>query len=158
MREGDRKGNGKRTTIDHWETVELLHSDTRSAGRDDLGISIEVQRPVFEGGREGRIAMGVVLRRGERMLRLFCRDGATTEISDIRDMLNELDTATLVGFTDRFVELRLEHDPPSRERDQKRGSTPKTGDAGSGLGQWSKPGKTARKRENKVKRTRSETV
>lgn len=128
----------------------MLHSDTRSAGRDDLGIVVEVQRPVFEGGRTGRVSMGMVIRRGERMLRLFCRDGSTDEISALRDMLVAMHG--MEGFTDTFKELRAEHDPPPREREDRRerGSAPRPGDVGGGLARFSgeaKRDKRRRKRE-----------
>lgn len=144
-------GNGKsqRAPIERWETLEVLYSDTRKPGRDDLGILVEVQRPVFEGGRTGRVSLGVAIRRGERMLRLFCRDGATTEISELRDMLATLDYSKLDSFTDRFAELRLKHDPVQRERAEERGSRPNRGGPGSGLGPWSAPGKTERKRKKR---------
>jgi len=158
--DNDRKGNDRpRNPIDHWETVEMLHSDLQNVGKDALGLVIEVQRPVFEGGRTGHVAMGVVLKRGERMLRLKCHGGETTEISALREMLNRLDDAKLDETKDRFAELRKEHDPPPRPQRQERGSGPsRVGGGAGGLGQFSAPGKTARKRENKAKRARGETV
>jgi len=151
------RGNGKSsecTPIKHWETLEVLHSDTRRVGRDDLGIVIEVQRPVFEDGRTGRVSMGMVIRRGERMLRLFCRDGSTDEISALREMLDGVHG--LDGFTDRFAELRAENDPPPRERESRRerGSGPKPGEVGGGLSRFSGESKRDKRRRKREARER----
>jgi hypothetical protein len=148
----ERRGNGKRTPIDHWETVEVLHSDSVNVGREDVGLVIEVQRPIFEGGREGRLSMGAVLTRGERMLRFFCPGGAITEISALRSMLLDLDEETLAGFATKFDDLRDEHDPKPQR--QERGST-KPGQVGGGLSRFSKTSKRERRRQ-KHREERSE--
>lgn len=155
------RGNGKkgeRTPIDHWETLKVLHSDSKPVGRDgDLGIVIEVQRPVFEGGRTGRCTMGVIIRRGERMLRLFCRNGDHHEISALRDMLADLPDTVLDDYSEEYDSLRAKNDPLPRERPQERGSGPRRAGTGGGLGQWSAPGKTARKKAARERRARGET-
>lgn len=157
MQGNDRKGNGKRATIDHWETLRVLHSDSRPVGRDgDLGVVIEVQRPVFEGERTGRSTMGMVIRRGERMLRLICRNGDSSEISALRDMLAGISDEVLHEYAEEYESIQAKNDPPLRERPSERGSFQKRG--ATGLGQFSPPGKTARKRENKAKRARGEAV
>jgi len=102
----DRRSDGKkRASIDHWETVEVLHSNVLTVGEEDLGVVVEAQRPVFESGQNGRVNMSVVIRRGERMLRLFCRDGDMTEVATLRDMLDTLDDQALERITARFGEL-----------------------------------------------------
>lgn len=152
MRENDRSGNGQRTPIDHWDTLKVLHSDSRPVGRDgDLGVVIEVQRPVFEGGRTGRSTMGMVVRRGERMLRVLCRNGDYSEICSLRDMLAGLSDETLDGYAEEYETIRADNDPPSRERYPERGSGPKRG---AGPGQFSATGKTARKKAARENRTR----
>jgi len=156
MKGNGRKGNDKRTPIDHWETLKVLHSDSKPVGRDgDLGVVIEVQRPVFEGGRTGRSTMGVIIRRGERMLRLFCRNGDTHEISALRDMLADLPDTVLDEYASEYDTLRAENDPPPRERGgggRERGSGPRPGEVGGGLSRFSGESKRDRKRRKRQER------
>ena len=102
----------KRSPIDRWETVEVLCSEQREVDKHHLGVEIEVQRPVFADGRTGRLSLGVLLRRDERVLRLFCPFGAVAEISAFRELLESLSDARLDAVVGRFRSLCDEHAPP----------------------------------------------
>lgn len=146
----ERRGNERRDSIDHWETVEVLHSDTTTVGRDSIGLVVEVQRPVFEGGREGRLSMGAVLTRGGRMLRFRCQQGDTAEISALRRLFSAFDEEKLGALTAKFDELRAEHDPKPRERGSRSGGgEAKPGSVGGGLSRFSKTSKRERRRQKR---------
>lgn len=142
-------GNGRtKSPIDHWETLEVLYSARSEAGREPLGIVIEVQQPVFEGGRTGRPSMGCVVRRGERMLRVPCRDGKTEEIVALREMLGALPDSKLAECSARYAEIVGANAPPPREDRQGRAPrSPRPGEAGSGLSRFTTVSKRERRRQ-----------
>lgn len=148
MRESGRESGsevgGSRSPVDHWETLEVLFNAQVEVGKEILSLVVEVQRPIFEGGRAGRPSMGCILRRGERMLRLPCRDGSTAEIIAFRSLLAGLDADTLIALTERYWALRDKHS----ETDQQVRRAPKPGEVGGGLSRYSKTPKRDR-RESK---------
>lgn len=150
----ERRESDGRPEIDHWETFEILHSDTASVGRELLGIEIEAQRPVYQGGGTGRLNMGVVIRRGDRTLRLFCPRGSTKEISALRAMLLRLEDGYLQNLEERFRELVVSlppQRPPDRGGRGTEGRSPRPGEASGGPGRSSVK---ESKRENRRRRQR----
>lgn len=141
-------GQRPRRAIDHWETVEMIHSSQREIGRDNLGIVIEIQRPVFEDGGQGRLTMSCAVHRGERALRLFCRDGDTREIRALEELLSEA-TPKLEGATARFDEI-CNTEEKGHRKDSAKG---KPGEPGGGLSRFSKVSKRDRKQLKKKGRT-----
>jgi len=105
-----------RSSVDHWETVEVLHSEKKNGSGqfNELGVSVEVQRPIFSDGREGRVGLSVVFRRGDRLLRLNCPNGSMQEVSSFLDMISGLTPERLDLFGREFEVIRKRYNGQSR--------------------------------------------
>jgi hypothetical protein len=144
---GNIKRNRGRARIEKWETVAVLHEE-KVEGEQPIGLKVEVQCPVFEDGRKGRPRMGCVVRRGDRSLRFQCYEGSMSEIDICAELFAhatapELAEKITAGYSEIMAQNASEVDKRQR-RDAS--SNKRLGQPGGGLGRFSKPGKTARKR------------
>lgn len=160
------RGNGKKRDIDHWETVEVLHSESVELDRATIGIVVEVRRPIFEGGVEGFPRMSCTIRRKdnqgagkERDLRLLCYDGNPEEVQAMAGLFHDMSKGGFGDFVDRYKEIADKH---RRAHERPRGRSHgggeqrrEIGGVGGGLS-FGKSGKTARTRAKKAKRHREE--
>lgn len=159
------RDNGKKRDIDHWETVEVLHSDSVELDRAIIGIVIEVRRPVFEGGAEGFPRMSCTIKRQDRQgagrerdLRLLCYDGNPEEVQAMAGLFHDMSKGGFGDFMDRYREIadahRRAHERP-RERSNGGGDRREIGGVGGGLS-FGRSGKTERMRRKKEKRRRDD--
>lgn len=137
------RGNGSerrddRPKIDRWETIKVLHSGLSVSGQ--VSMIVEVERPVFEDQRSGRPTMSCLLKRGERALRIPCKDGSMNDVLELRKLLAALTPDLVKEMHDSFDSIveagRQSHRDGGRAR-------PRPGEPGGGLGA---KGKTDRKR------------
>jgi hypothetical protein len=145
-------GNGReRSSVKGWETVRVFYDQTATMGgpdsRGDVRVIVEVQRPQFEDGGSGRPALSVVVMRGDRVLRFPCRDGSFEGVVALAKLLGEvLDPERLSSVKEEFSQLVGVNHPSRRDGAGDKGKTGHPGGPGTGLGRFSTPGKTARRR------------
>jgi len=143
--------NGEKRAIESWERVELLFEEKRVVGNDEIEVFFEMVRPHFTDGNIGFPVMNMTIRYGVRSLRIPCRRGQMALASTLVDMVN------MVQFDAIEIEynrLSAEYRPIKQETQEeilvKRGDR----NAGKGLGKYSKPGKTDRKRNRSSREDR----
>jgi len=128
---------GDRPKVERWDTIEVLHRSNQAVEGGNLGVTIEVQQPVFEDGRKGRVKLGCAIQRGERTLRIPCRDGGTSEIMMIAQMLQDVATEeNLKSYEERFREIEEANRPPER-RSYGGGTAGNYSEPGMGLARFS---------------------
>lgn len=152
--------NGDRPRVERWDTLEVLHRSAYDVADGKLSVVIEVQQPVFEDGRKGRVKLGCAIQRGERTLRIPCRDGNTSEVKTVVTMLQTLTEDVLKVCEARFREIDEEHRPPPRTYDNTAGAGRSGGggplrytEPGMGLSRFSGPSNgTSPKRQKRRER------
>jgi hypothetical protein len=128
-----------RSQIKEWKTVETLFCEERNAGRNTIGAAVTVVQPIFENGGRGRPALSFKVFRNERILRFTCPKGSTEEIECLLAVMFDLDKQA-GRIEDIF------YDSYVKETSGNTSQPSRFNEPGGGLGRYSKPGKTQRKR------------
>lgn len=137
---------------------------------ETIAMDIEMSRAEFPGGRLGRPMLSAILKRGDRLLRLRmepvgfpdAEPGSPTEMSALVECIGEmfgpggLEALDFQEYAEALSEWRTEQDAWQARKDRRDRGGEAGGNGNSnrrgatGLGAYSRPGKTERKRSRKA--------
>jgi hypothetical protein len=153
-----RKSDRPRSKIEDFETLEVLYSDQVLAETASIGIVVEVQRPVFEGGRTGGPRLSCVITRAsrggeskrERVFRIPCIRGDTAEVEALFSLLQRLADRGPTNSKTKLDECQHKFDQRVERTSKRRDNgDAKPGQVGGGLSRFSGESKRDKKRRKR---------